>query len=258
MRFVRLFAVLIALVLLSACGSQRQTEMTGSDLQPQTAETFEIEAPGCTLRYPVQWKDRVEVRTDAQDDRVLHFLAGDVQLFDLLFNAVEGDVLGTIQDAKQNIVIRVRPFDLDENAANYSEFCAMQEDVNVILHFLEEDYEFLTGQAVGPEEESVFEIPTNVAALYYPQRWKDAVQIQNTDSKVSFYAGDIELFAIVFDAPDDGYLLGTYDGHSVSLITSDLDPNEKEYDRLCAMQEDINIVLQHLMEDPKFTEAEGT
>ncbi len=134
----------------------------------------------------------------------------------------------------------------------------MQEDVNVILHFLEEDYEFLTGQAVGPEEESVFEIPTNVAALYYPQRWKDAVQIQNTDSKVSFYAGDIELFAIVFDAPDDGYLLGTYDGHSVSLITSDLDPNEKEYDRLCAMQEDINIVLQHLMEDPKFTEAEGT
>ena len=58
--------------------------------------------------------------------------------------------------------------------------------------------------------------------MKYPLKWKDLVTVEVADDSVCFSYGDIKLFDLLFDS-DEGYLLGTYDGTQIKIISYDFD-----------------------------------
>lgn len=93
--------------------------------------------------------------------------------------------------------------------------------------------------------------------MKYPLKWKDLVTVEVADDSVCFSYGDIKLFDLLFDS-DEGYLLGTYDGTQIKIISYDFDKDslsEDEYFNCCAMQEDVNVILQYWLSDKNFVMA---
>ena len=115
-----------------------------------------------------------------------------------------------------------------------------------------------TVQTTSPEPDvPVFDIKTRVCVMKYPLKWKDLVTVEVADDSVCFSYGDIKLFDLLFDS-DEGYLLGTYDGTQIKIISYDFDKDslsEDEYFNCCAMQEDVNVILQYWLSDKNFVIA---
>ena len=229
---------------------------TGSDTQPDDtddkSEVFTISTPFADLKYPAKWIDKVDVLSD--ETHAL-FACDGYELFDITVNSEGGVVLGTILSNDGNKVLRFISADLDDSIENFDEFCEMQEDVNVILDNLSKDYNFDYGSVVANEESDVFAIETPYATLYYPEKWKNRITFDVTDDKVIFSSSGVELFKIDFGG-GSGIPLGTYKGTSVSVDVEELDEaglSESDYDDYCAMQEDYNVILQHLRTDENFT-----
>lgn len=115
-----------------------------------------------------------------------------------------------------------------------------------------------TVQTTSPEPDvPVFDIETRVCVMKYPLKWKDLVTVEVADDSVCFSYGDIKLFDLLFDS-DEGYLLGTYDGTQIKIISYDFDKDslsEDEYFNCCAMQEDVNVILQYWLSDKNFVMA---
>ena len=114
-----------------------------------------------------------------------------------------------------------------------------------------------TVQTTSPEPDvPVFDIKTRVCVMKYPLKWKDLVTVEVADDSVCFSYGDIKLFDLLFDS--DEYLLGTYDGTQIKIISYDFDKDslsEDEYFNCCAMQEDVNVILQYWLSDKNFVIA---
>ena len=106
--------------------------------------------------------------------------------------------------------------------------------------------------------EQTYEIKTKYCTLEYPAIWEDAVTIKTTseDPYTLRFTGTVDnkilpLFDLAFDTTD-GILLGTLhidENHTLSLIPYEI--NEKEcssdqYKLFCGMQEDVNIIINHL------------
>ena len=98
---------------------------------------------------------------------------------------------------------------------------------------------------IEPNDE-VSDIPTDLVTLSYPERWKDKVEIKVEGKKVSFVNGDTPLFDLCFEECD-GYLLGTYDGTPIYIIEYPVETEEQ-----IAMQQDVNVIIDHLCQDAKF------
>ncbi len=221
-----------------------------------TGETYSIETPYAILAYPVRWQDQVQTTVEGTDVYCLKFTAGETPLFDLNFGGTEGALLGTLKIESGNVVLRVVSYDIDENAENYMDLCIMQEDINVIIQHLAAEYDFTVGEEIIEEDTSTFEIETSLTTLYYPQKWQDSVAVEVTDNKASFATTDgIHLFDLEF-GQSEGVLLGTYGETELHIVSYDIeqgDRSDEDYNKLCAMQEDVNVILQHLLEDEAFT-----
>lgn len=222
----------------------------------QSEETFEIETPYAVLHYPQQWQEQVQTTEEKGEPYSLKFAAGEAHLFDLSFGGTEGALLGTLKTDAGNIILRLTSYEIDEGAENYHDLCAMQEDINVILQGLAEDYDFAIGEELIEEDNSTFEIKTSLTTLYYPQKWQDSVNVDTSDIGVSFTSKDGDkLFDLEF-GDSEGYLLGKYKDTELHIISYEIekgDRTDEEMNRLYAMQEDVNVILQHLMEDENFT-----
>lgn len=219
-------------------------------------ETYAIETPYAILAYPVRWRDQVQTTVEGTDVYSLKFTAGETPLFDLNFGGTEGALLGTLKITSGNVVLRIVSYDIDENAENYMDLCIMQEDINVIIQHLAAEYDFTIGAEIIEEDTSTFEIETSLATLYYPQKWQDSVSVEVTDNKAAFSTTDgVQLFDLEF-GQSEGVLLGTYGETELHIISYDIEQGERseeDYNKLCAMQEDVNVILQHLLEDEAFT-----
>ena len=240
-RLSALLLTLIMILALSACGADSDKSKDGTD-KPTIGEesdepTYTISAGGLELKYPEKWKDKVVV--EVEDDRAC-FSCGETKLFDLLFNTDEGYVLGTVKGEKYT-VIRVMDYTFENE-----ELCAMQEDVNIILHHLAEDYDFEVGVAMEEEDTTTIDINTSLVTMKYPAKWQDKVQIDVSDNGVKFSAEGTPLFELIF-AECDGYLLGTYKETPIYIVDYDVETDEQ-----AAMQADVNVIFQHLMEDSNF------
>lgn len=213
--------------------------------------TFDIDLGFATLKFPQTMQDTVTIegagKHDAADKFTVKFLLDKTPCFDLNINGDEGDYLGTLK-GDNNTVFRAVFYD----AGKEPKVSEIQEAVNIILYHLERDYDFTRSDMVAGETDNkeVFKIKTNVVDLYYPKRWEDRVTVKVTDTKVSFSDGDTPLFDICFEKVE-GYHVGDYNNTPVYLVDY-----KTKTDEQAVMQEDINVTLQHLSEDPAFVAAD--
>lgn len=245
-RFLSVIVLVFVFLSLFACGAK--TEMSssnGSGVEGGSEEvaTYVIKTPYCDLKYAEKWQDKVNTEVVKEEPYTLSFSAKDgTKLFDLIFNGNEGTPLGTITGDEYTAIHINDNVDIKEG-----EYLAMREDINVILQHLMADYDFAPGEILEKEDNTVFAIKTKIGDLYYPNKWKEKVTIDVSDEKVSFSCKGIMLFDLVF-AECEGYLLGTYDSTPIYIV----DGTDAEEDEMMAMHEDVNVILQYLMEDPKF------
>lgn len=112
-----------------------------------------------------------------------------------------------------------------------------------------------TGEIISNNENvPVIEIVSDIATLYYPEKWSDNITVDKRHNTVSFTSNGTRLFDFVFGGTE-GTLLGYYDGVEVRIMSYEIiedNYTENEYITLRAMQEDIDIVIEHLIEDKKF------
>lgn len=241
-KYIALILMLVMIFALTACGdaSKEQPEPTqDSHAEENDEPTYTISAAGLELKYPEKWQDKVTVAVE--DDRVC-FSCGDTKLFDLVFNKAEGAVLGTVK-GEEYTTIYVVDYILDTEE---KDLCAMQEDINVILSNLMKDYDFEVGVALEKEDTATFDIETDVVTMKYPAKWQDKVSIDVSEDGVRFSTDGTRLFDLMF-VECDGYLLGTYKNTPIYIVDYSVETDEQS-----AMQEDVNVILQHLMEDSNF------
>ncbi len=115
-------------------------------------EYFYIPAPYDTeLRYPVLWKDDLEVRTSDSEEHALHFMAvlnedTEVPLFDLYFGPEMGACIGYLIRESGMVPIYLLTHDIqvfDElSDQDISQLYGMQEGINVIIEGLAETGSF--------------------------------------------------------------------------------------------------------------------
>lgn len=230
-----LLCVLLTAVMLTACGSEKKNQENGEKDEP----VFVTETPYGDVVFPQEWEETVTIAAE-EEPYTLRFSAGDTSLFDLLFVEEQGETK-----------VKITTYELNEQLENYEDCCQMQEDVNVILDHLKLPYEFIGTQA---GEEATFEIATDLVTLHYPERWKDQISVETAEDGVNFLYGDTPVFDVMFGG-EEGFLLGTYRDTEIRAVVYDPDPDdmpESEYDAICQMQEDINVILQHLMKDADF------
>lgn len=206
----------------------------------EPVETYIIDFAGLQLKYPVKWRESVSVTVT---DNKASFACGEVPLFDLLANSDEGYVLGTVC-GEEYTVLSIQSYDI-ENTDNVDLY-AMEEDVNVIIDNLIKDYDFVVGVAVDNEDSSIFDIETSVVTMKYPAKWQGIVTVDVSEEKVSFSNNGTPLFDLVF-SECDGFLLGAYSGTPIYIVDYPVTTDEQ-----AAMQEDVNVILQYLMEDSNF------
>ena len=142
-RTICLLLIILTVFALTACGKD--------DPQPvpyytTDEETFSIETRYCVLSYPTKWKDATTVDITDTSVYTVSFSAGAVKLFDLMFGGTEGYKLGTLPYNGEVLTISLISYDIDCNSMSEEQFfsyCAMQEDVNVIVSRLIENYGFV-------------------------------------------------------------------------------------------------------------------
>lgn len=222
--------------------SDSETETRDPEPDPFGLEdSFPVELGFVTLRYPAQWQDSVQItgagKHDPRERFSVSFSAGTQKLFDLLFNSEDGILLGTLRgDEYTTISVKLVP-DLTDDAQ-----LKMQEDVNTILQGLIAEYDFAPGERLSKEDSGVFTFRSKIGTLCYPNKWKDAVEIETTDAHVRFSHEGNKLFDLAF-ADGDGFLIGSVGDTPVYLVYYSAN-NEMER----AMQDDVNVLLQALME----------
>lgn len=257
-----LLCLTLVAALLSACGSGHTDPQKTPD--PETAQpveepvaVFSIETPYATFAYPERWKDKLTVGI-TEDPYTLHFSAGEEALFDLIINGEEGYFLGTLQAENGDATLHIISYDLDNQRADYADCRAMQEDVNVLLQHLRKDYTFREGEIPEEGNDSVYAIETDVVTLYYPERWKEQVTVDVTADAARFSCDGVQLFDILFGG-EEGILLGTYAETPIRVVSYAIEQGElsdSRYEQLGNMEEDINVLIQHLMEDSAFRSGE--
>ena len=111
-------------------------------------------------------------------------------------------------------------------------------------------------QAETSEEDTVFTFEAFGLELKYPQKWEESIDIAIDDSRAVFSCGGEDIFALACNS-DEGYVLGTVcaeENKVISVVEFDFDTED---DDLCAMMEDVNVILHHLMEDYDFAVGEA-
>lgn len=91
----------------------------------------------------------------------------------------------------------------------------------------------------------------------YPQKWENKITVSQEDDRVSFSRGDIRLFDFIFNRPNEGILLGTVYGKQNTVITVVSYPLGDGDSEAREMQEDVNDILDHLLEDYDFVAGEA-
>lgn len=241
-----LLSCIIIMVVLVGCSKKEESD--------NSEATFSIETRYCNLKYPEKWKDSVQIDIEEKDVYSVKFSSDDTPLFTLSFDGGDGNVLGTLKTEEKNVVIRITTYDIDKENKNYENYSVMQNDVNIIIDNLISDYDFVEDEIVENENDSVFEIKTELTTLYYPEKWKDSITVKKNKKSVEFSCNGTKLFDLLFNGTK-GYLLGTYNETEIRIVSYDIDEEQftdSEFVELRAMQEDVNVIIDNLIEDDNF------
>lgn len=249
-------------------GETEPIKVTTEPSEPAVTETEEpveeetlytIKTEYCDLKFPEKWQPFVNALSVEEDPYTVAFSYLDgTRLFDIVFGYTAGTFLGTIKSNRGTVPVYYVGYELDKENVGYYDQLGIQDSANVIFQNLKLDYEYSEGYAyedpANAEYGEVFAIPTSFATLYYPKKWEDAVTVSVEDKTASFSYGDTAIFDILFKECD-GAFLGTYAGTPVYAISYDVDSDAftaEQYRDICAMQDDINVILEYLKKDDKF------
>lgn len=246
---------------------------SGSESVPfyhSEGDMFVIDTPFAELKYPLEWEERLVLSREEGTPYKLHFAAktasGNIPLFALNFGAGEGYLLGSLPQDAGRIPLYIDSYDIDQSrlsARDYEDCCAMFEAVNDTIFFLIEDCGLVLGDNGSTQDEEVLTaIETALAVLRFPAKWDGKYTVIKTEGsryQVSFSAnttaGKRQLFDLFFGA-GDGYLLGYIDALDTRVpvyIQSYGFPQDafakEEFDMLCAMQEDVNVIIENLTKE---------
>ena len=117
---------------------------------------------------------------------------------------------------------------------------------------------------IGTYEKDVFEIETAYCTLKFPEKWQDAVEVtvnEGENTVVGFAAKDsgIKLFDIIM-GDGDGDMLGTLQTENgsiaVKVVSYSFDSTLPDYETLCAITEDINVIINRLASEYSFSVGE--
>lgn len=240
-------------MLFSACGNNESGGSTSDSASASTRDSagekfVTISTPYAELRVKETLDNNLTHKESGTDPYVVTFSSkkDGTELFSLVFNGKGDTLFGTLIGEEENTVIYMNTVKLDEKSENYEENLKLQSESRDILDRLTADYEIILGEEVSHEVTSNFEIETPLVTLKYPNKWKDRVKVEVTDDSVKFSDGETPVFDLVFKECD-GYLLGTYKGTPIYMVEH---PVEK--DDQAAMQQDVNVILKYLMQDPNF------
>lgn len=243
---LRTLICVIILVLLTtlftACGSDSGANKATNDEAPvqqnDVGGVIKTKVGDYTLKYPSKWEKDIMI---AVEKETVKYSSGETPLFDIILGDSDAYLFGTLNDGTE---VHLKNYEVKDN----EKLIAMQEDANTLLNHLSKDYglKAASSQNDAPQADECYAIETSVVTLYYPEKWKNDINVEEQDNVVSFSADGTPLFDILFDS-DDGVLLGTYNDVAVSLKNY-----EPEGEKLLAMQEAANDIVQHLYEEEGF------
>ena len=110
-------------------------------------------------------------------------------------------------------------------------------------------------------DEECFQVETRYGMLEYPEKWKEIAEIEIVDEypytvRFAYVTSEasVPLFNLYFNG-GTGFLLGAVnvDGVNIpiyldSMIFDRDTMSEEDYNKCCAMQEDVNVIISHLIE----------
>lgn len=143
--YILLSIAIIALILLVTMFNGNDSKNDGINYMVEE-DCYSIETEYCDLRYPIKWKDYVHIIYNAEEEYIVEFHSDDVHLFDVIFNGDESQKIGSITLDNQAFSIGIQSYGIAQDQYDedlYNEYCTMQEDLNVILAKLVEDYEMV-------------------------------------------------------------------------------------------------------------------
>ena len=172
----------------------------------------------------------------------------------------KGDILlGTLLEEEGNTVVYANIPEVDSENEHCAEYQIYQDGINTILNNLKADYNFAVNLIVEPKNKETVAVEAGGITFYYPAKWQDAVQTEVADNGVSFSSNGVEFFDLSFVDSESAIFFGTYQQTQIYIITYEIDETqytEDEYDALRMMQEDIDVIVDHLISDPNFTLGE--
>lgn len=241
--------MIVMLLALCACGK-------ATDVQVKTEETMKIETPYGDICVPASFEGNVESEVISESPYTLSFCTvdGDVEVFTLIFGGMTDHLLGTLQRSDGNVEVYATFGEMDSGDERYEAYCGYQEGINTVIEHLISDENFAINEAPVEEDTTTFEIETTVVTLQYPAKWKDKVSVNVSDDMAVFSCNGQRLFDLSF-VECDGYLLGTYKETPIYIVDYPIateNVSEADLNNFYAMQVDINVILQHLMEDSNF------
>lgn len=220
---------------------------------------YSIETPFAVLRAPAEFETEVKTDVLSQKPYVLAFSTkDDVALFQIHVNEETNDLLGTLKTEKGTDVLYASFAKIDVNDEQYEQYTKYQLGISTIIENLTKDYGFLANELPADSTTDTFDIETSVVTLKYPSKWKDLVSIEVKDSAVHFTYQDEKLFDLVLSEAeniDGAYLLGTYDGTPIYIVSYSVDESKFSEDELSnynAMQANVNVILENLKKEEKF------
>lgn len=220
-------------------------------------EVFLTTTKYCDLAYPQKWKTNVEVVMNEGDNYSVKYMTKEgVDLFEIYFDSEKGDILGTIKNGNTCVALSVVVSEIDNDNDNYNEILTMQEDMNVIINYLDTKYQFMPGEVVDNDNISTYAIKTPVVTLYYPKKWEDVVNVDVKDTAVSFSYKDTKLFDIYF-GDLNGNLIGTYKDKKIGIVSHSIDSDglsKEDTEIALEMQESVNVIIENLKLDAEFEE----
>lgn len=169
------------------------------------------------------------------------------------------------QDGK-NYGIYVRTYE-PESSGNWTEeenrlLCMMQEEINQFIWQLDYIYEDIPEENVDQKEQI---IKTDYVDFVYTNSWKEEVEIVNSNDVVEFWANvanqeKIHLFDITFNGSGDilGEIVSTSKGKAeVGIVIYDIYSesvsDEIDIDKILAMQESVNTIIENIYQNENFT-----
>lgn len=255
--FILSVLVVFSLCSCSAFRNKSDNSSASSENELTSATTIKISTPYSDLKLRKSIAENLLYEVTSENPYTLTFKTkkDGTELFSFVFDGTGDNLIGTITGKDKNTVVYMNVFDLDSNSENYEEYSSYQMAMNDIANSLLDNKNFVSDEVVEYEDNSTFDIKTNIVTLKYPNKWKNKVNIDVSDEAVIFTFKDTKLFDIYFKDIENGSKIGTYDKTPIFVISYLPDDNrlsEEEMNEYTEMQYDINEIVNNLKKDKKF------